>query len=756
MLFRLRYAALALVILTTALFAPYVPQAMKPNNSLRIWFYEDDPNLQAYDRAQDEFGNDEIIAIFFEPPGHVLDAANIALVRKLSEELERLSLVDEVFSLTTADDMRNEGDLLVVEDLLAKDEYTAEERARILEKLKHDPMLEGFYLSNDDNGTMITVQLEARRDIDELRGEVIADVKKILDEHLGAIGTPYHLGGTGVIYTDLNRLTDEDVYTFATLAYLAMFAIIAVLLRSLWGLVYTVLCLTISVIITMGAFGMLGHRINMMTMILPTMVIILSISDCVHIIIHYRMELKERSINHDHIKSTLSFIAVPCILTSLTTFAGIGSLYTARMQVVGELGTFSALGVAVALFVTFAIAPSFLSLVKLKPLKHENPKLFDIAIRKLLFHLDEFAIANPGKVSIAFVTIMIAATASFSLISVDIHLFRYFPDGSRVLQDHDAINDRFGYYLPLEFTLRTPDKDGVKNPQFLKDMERFQQRVEALEDIGESISIANLVFKIHRVLTDSVDTSYPDSIDMVAQEMLLYSFSDPEGIDRYINPDGNYTHLYFKMTFVSGNVARKMIHEIEAIGRDVFGPAIEIRPVGYWPLYFKLVDYALDVQIQSFSVAFIAVFFLIFLMLRDIRLTLLAIPPNIFPICITGALLAATGIDLDFGTASIAAVLLGLAVDDTVHLLYRTKTELGLGAPTVQDAVRIAMRDSGHALVGTTLVLCLGFSVLLLAQVKTVIYFGGLLAVSLGTALVAELLFMPALLCLFYRKRNVT
>jgi predicted RND superfamily exporter protein len=200
------------------------------------------------------------------------------------------------------------------------------------------------------------------------------------------------------------------------------------------------------------------------------------------------------------------------------------------------------------------------------------------------------------------------------------------------------------------------------------------------------------------------------------------------------------------MDFTSGNEARQMIEGILARGRKLFGPQAELRAVGYWPLYFKLVGYALDVQIQSFGLAFLLVFLVVFILFRDIRLTLVAIPANLFPVCFAGAILALGGIELDFATATIAAILLGIAVDDTIHLVYRYRKEHAGGQPRAEAMYR-AIVDSGHALASTTLILCAGFAVLLFSNIKTLFIFGGLLTACLGAALLADLLFLPAMIC---------
>jgi hypothetical protein len=439
----------------------------------------------------------------------------------------------------------------------------------------------------------------------------------------------------------------------------------------------------------------------------------------------------------------LGYIAVPCLLTSITTVIGFGSLGLAKMKAIQEMGIFAAVGVVTAYVVTFAAVPVFLGFVRLAPLAASagKPKLW---LRAALTRAARLATTYPRRVVLVFALLMAGMVATFPLIKVDIHMFEYFPEDIKVRRDHEAIKARYGHYLPLEFTIRTKEKDGVKEPAFLRKMQRFQSKVEKLPDIGRSISVADMVAEIHRVLTGK--SVLPDTKNAVAQELLLYAMSDPDELDRYITARADYTHLFFKMDFTSGNEAGQMIERILAMGRGLFGEDADLRAVGYWPLYFKLVEYALDVQVQSFATAFGLVFLMVLILFRDIKLTLLAIPANLFPVCVAGAVLALGGIELDFATATIAAILLGIAVDDTIHLMYRFKDERKRGRGNAA-AMTAAVVGSGHALLTTTLILCAGFLVLLFSTIKSIFVFGGLLTACLAAALISDLLFLPAMVC---------
>jgi predicted RND superfamily exporter protein len=748
-LYRWRYLVLVALLAIAAAVSPGLGGAFVPNNSIRMWFFEDDVNLVAYKAAQEQFGNDEIIAIYFEPPEDVLSPQNLARVRRLTKTLKRIEHVERVFSLTNTQDFLGEDDTLVVRDLLPERPLAQRELARVRRLLQEDPIYAGFFTSGDGRGVMITAQLAAGEEIDTARAQINDMVRTALTAQLEAEGIAYHMGGTGVILTELNRLTTEDANRIVPVSYLLMFLLVLLLLRSGWGLLLAILVVIASAVITMGAFGLFGHQINVLTVVLPTLVIILSIADTVHVVSHCQARAPGGGplVRQDNLRR-LAEVVVPCFLTSLTTAIGLASLGVAKIAAVSELGLFGALGVCVAFGVTFVFAAVLLT--RLRPQPHQGddtgaPPLVD----RLLAGAARTVTARPRRVVLAFAGLTVLLLLAFPRIQVDIHTFEYFPEQARARRDHHAINERFGRYLPLEFTLRAKRPEGIHEPRMLEKLAIFQRRVGALPDVGRSISVADLVRKVHFALSGEEDR-FPSTRPAVAQELLLYEMADADALDRYLNPAADYTHLFFKFDFYSGNAARALIDEILAIGTEVFGEEGTLEVVGYWPLYLKLVDYALDVQLKGFLIAFGLVLAVMGLSLRSARLTVLAAIPNLFAVLVAGAVLGYGGIDLDFGTATVAAILLGVAVDDTIHFLYAFKRAHVAHPHDVARAVQLSVTGTGRALTSTTVILVLGFLVLALAQVKSVVYFGLLLAICLAAALAADLLLLPALVCLFY------
>ena len=752
-LFKYRYAFFSLLILCAVLLSPYLKEGMVPNNSLRIWFYQDDPNLKAYEESFSQFGNDEVIVIYYETrEENLLSKANLSLIKKLTRDIQNVDHIHKVYSLIDIKDVQSQSGQLQIRNLIPDHfELTESQIMIITSKLLNDPVFGGVFISKNKRGVLITAQLEAIDNVDQERDNISDTVIDILDHHLNDNGIEYHIGGVGIIYTFLNKLTADDASILVSMSYVIMFVLIAILLRNFIAVIITVLVIALTSTITLGLFGATGHQINLMTVVLPTLIAILSIADCVHVINHCRSVDSGERIDKARLSQNLSYIFVPCFFTSLTTFIGFLSLNISKMQILRELGLFSALAVAIAFIVSFITIPVFLGIFKLRPISTKQSKLDNI-IFKLNFVCGKTAVRHPYQVIAVFGFLFILFAISLPFVQVDIRTFEYFPKNMKVVRDNNYIANNYGFYFPIEFTLKTQNPIGVSMPDFIKRLHQFQNDVEEFDDIGRSFTLADPVLKVHRILEND-HYAYPDDPEQISSILEFLSMADNEALNALINDERDYTHFFFNMNFKSGKQARTLIDRIVEKGEGYFGPGTQISAVGYWPLYLQLVDYALETQIKGFTLSFVVILLVIFIIFKDWKIMLLAIPPNLFPVFLMGFALALTGIDLDFGTVSISVILLGIVIDDTIHLLYRIKQNFNIHGVAPDTAIINAVTESGQTLLITTVVLVVGFMILVLASVKTVTYFGGFLALSLSTALIADLLFMPALYYVFLRHK---
>jgi uncharacterized protein len=739
-LVRHRWLALAGLILVVLAVSPGLQTAAVPDNALTVWFLEDDPGLVGYRSFQEAFGNDEILLVLVDvndgQPGDSLDR-----IAAFTDAAEVLPGVKRVHSVLTVQDAWNGPEGLTFGPAITRP-ITPENR----ERLASNPLLLDRLVSADGLLRMLQVEMETD-DFDARRDSIVASVREAADATL----TAPRLGGIGVIYSGLNVITQHDFGLFVGIGYLIIFGLMGWLYRSARLVLAAMGVVGVGTIVALGVYGLLGHQLNMVTVVLPTLIIVLGLAD----VVHFPAAFAARRQSHPDedrssaVAATLRRIWIPCLLTTVTTMAGFGALLTSPMAVIRHLGGFAALGVGAALLASLVfMAIALHSLPEgWTPTRHPRSRALLDGIRGLL-------IRHPRRMAVAMLAITVLAGAGALLVEADTYTIGYLPDDHRVVTDHLAIEEQWGPYTVLDFLVH-PTGDRVDTAELLAAQERFVERAGSLQAIGSGFGLADVYRRMADVL-GADHRSEPLSPQMVAQLSLLLEIQDfewdkaePRYRDNVLAPlmseDGSLGRLTLTGSMLSAVHLDHLLEELDGIAQDEFEGIGTLEASGYPPLYTRIVDYAMTSQIRGFFFALAIIFVLMLVWLRDLRLAAISLLPNVFPVLVMLAVMGAFGIHLDIATATVAAIVVGVSIDDTVHFLLQWRLA-ELDGLTWEDALERTFEHAGIPAVITTLLLVAGYPVLMLADVATVVAFGLLTSVAAAAALLADLVLLPLLL----------
>ena len=742
LLVRHRRLALALVVAATAAGAILGGQ-VRVNNALEVWFLQDDPALVAYRRFQERFGNDEVVAIAVRAPEGVLAPAHLRLVAEGTRRLEAVAGVRSVTSLSTARFVEVVDDELRVGPVMPKPPEDAAGVEALRRRLEADPAVSRRLVSADGTVALLIARMEAHADFDARRHDVLAGIDAVLDEVFRAAGREVHTAGIGLVYDALNTASFRETPLFLGLCLLLVCISLFVLFRRPGPVLLALASVVLALGLVLGVYGAMGEEMNMVTAILPPLLIVVGVADTVHILQH-RARAPDAPLHE-----SLAFIFRPCLFTSLTTAVGFASLATARMQVIRELGLYAALGVLAAFVVSFVVCAAGLSSPWLAPAPRPPDGPGSDLLDRALAATGRLATTRPLAILGCCVLLTLAGGYGVSRLVTDTYSIDFFRAGHPVRVDSDAIEASYGRYMPLEFTVQPPGKGAAQAPAFLKALAAWQAEAQRLDLAGWSLSLADVVARLNQVLRDAGPEGrvVPDQAEAVAQALLMYE-SQP-GNERVSLADAGYdtARVTFGVPMVSARGWGKLIAGLEGAARRYLPEGTRLVPGGYLPLYVRMMAYVVDAQRWSFSVAYLLVFALLGVLFRSVVLAAIAMLPNLLPIFVTLGLMGLSGIRLDIATVTIAAVVIGVVVDDTIHFLHRFRTELAECGDHA-EAARRTLASAGRAIVGTSLILACGFCVMALATVKSIVFFGLLSAVAMLVALVADLLMLPALLVL--------
>lgn len=702
---RPRTTLLALLVAVAPLAA--AGAGLTPDNSLAVWFVRDDPALAGYRAFQREFGNDEVVAVSYRAPAGAFAPAEARVQRRAAARLRGVDGIDQVLA-----------------PALLADSIGMGEQARAF-------LWRSGLVSRDARTVTLLARVSARPDIDEVRGDILDSVRVAVRQTL-TDARPAHFAGIGVVYDALNRQTIKDSGFYLGVAFLVMGALLWLALRRWRSVAIALVPPVVVSVMTTGLFVLTDQPFTQVTSILPMLVLVIGLSDAIHLVTHYYAERRAHGAligpdaRREMVARSAAWVALPNLFTALTTAAGFVALASSRMPAIRDLGLFAGIAMLILWVMTLLVGTAALSLWDVPP-PPERPQggRMDHALAWLSIHVPRWRWAVLGAMTAITAVLLVGAAR----VRADTYTLELLPPDHAAVTDSRWIEANAGNYTPLEFvvrarergvdTLRTP---GVLNPEVLRRIAEWQRRAEARPDVDRTFGVADLAAAGRAV---------------------------PGG--GYVSADGREGRVTAFVPMTSTRGFTGTVRELEAEGARVLGPAAAIHASGYLPLYLRIVDYVVSGTIAGLAISTVIVFAMVGILLRSLKLTAAAVPTNLFPVALVFGVMGWTGIPLDIATATIGAIVLGIAVDDTIHFLFRYRAERQAGA-SPEEAVGVTYRETGRAVVFASMVLAIGFAVLATSSSRSIAYFGIVASISIVGAMLADLFLLPVMLLLGRRR----
>lgn len=738
---------LAMLLLILCFAGLYFSRNISIDNSLELWFLEGDPALEAYNEFKKRYGNDEVILAMIDcSRDGMFSPATLSAIYKASKEIEDdTHNFKRVLSVGLSPFIGLSGEELIIEDLMSGPVNTLEEAEKIRQRFMDDPFKQRILKNASATWAIIIAEPVATPDMDSRRPEIIDSMRQKLK------GFNFRLAGMGVMYNELNRLSIQDGVVFNAVAYVAIALMVYILYRS-WVFLFMALgAMFFSGLGFLGFYGLFGQNFNMVTIVLPTLMMILSVSDVAYAYNNYCFNsARVRENREEGLEYVFYEVLSPCLFTSLTNFAGFLALVTSPLDVLRVFGAFAAFACMAEYVVSMIVAAFILGQIELKE-EVQIRRPFEAQVDWWMQRMPRYYVHI--LVIVAILSVM--SVYGIAKLQVDTYSMGFLHDSNPIRVDSDAVEANYGNYLPLEVRLLTGQKEGVKKVEFLRRLDRTIEDLLAVPGMEKPASILDVLKKMNEVMSDGpVSETYvvPASDEAVSQLLLLYE-SDTDNDLEYMTdyPDYSETRLTIRVPMISAAGLYEFEQKTQAILEKNFGGSTTTWKFGgYVPLYARIISYVTWSQINSFASAFILVFGAIYILFRRLKAMFLVILPNIFPILFTLGFMGWSGIKLDIASVTIAAIAMGIVVDDTIHALYlfydpsRSKF-----APV--EAVVDGIREAGPAIVSTSLIYSIGFLFMVFASIKSVINFGLLLSMTIIVALFCELTIMPAQICLLKR-----
>lgn len=735
-------ALLCAFLLVAALFPG--GQHIRADFSYRVWFAGDDPLIVEFDAFERRFGNDESTMVVMHSPSGIFDEDSAKLLVDLTERMWKMPDVVRVDSLANFNWVHADGDDILVERLLPDDEpltaaFLEQRRAAAL---GHET-LPGWLISEDGRTTVLFATLKPALD-SALDHSVSVEAMKGLVAELQAGDHVFHLTGGGPLSYFFKTTSTSDLQRLLPIVFGLTIVFLVVMFRRAAGVALPLVVVLLSVFGTMVTTGWLRIPLSNMTTILPQVVMAIAIADSVHILVNYFRGLSSGLERKEAARYTLKKNLQPTVLTTMSTMAGFLSFSTASVQPIAHLGVLAAIGTLLAWVFTYLVLGP---LTVLLPLKARGPKIDDLyAASPLSNRMADRLIGSRVPITAA-AGLLTAVAIGFAIKSeVNSDPYKYFAAGTPLRVASDFIEAHVGGSLATEMVIDSGSPEGIKDPTFMKSVERYQAWIEAKPFVSKATSIVDIIKSMHRSFNagDQAFYTVPDDRRAIAELNMLYTMGLPQGmnINDRVALKNDAIRLTSFWTIHDSKTVLAAIDEIVAKASD-FG--LEAHITGKGQLWQRMNPYVVRSFVVSLITAIVLMSMLLIVAFKSVELGLLAMVPNGVPLILGAGLLAALGKPLDVGTVVVFSVCLGIAVDDTVHFLsnYGRLREQGR---TARDAIAQVFTHTMPALVTTTVVLVTGFGAFAFATFMPNQWFGIMVATILSFALVADAVLLPALL----------
>ncbi|MGF1469843.1 MAG: RND family transporter [Sandaracinaceae bacterium] len=623
---------------------------------------------------------------------------------------------------------------------LTTHEITEEDAARLRDALADMPMVRGRLISEDGTLAAVVVALPTEP---EARLEGIDAVDDYLDEYPPPDGVELHRGGLPYVRATMVTKMERDNRVLLPLTVLVCVVLLYIAFRSLAGTFLPLFTVAVSATILVGSMAILGEPLNILTNIVPPLLIIIGISDSIHLVGRFRDELRFRP-RAAALKETVKSMATACFFTSVTTAVGIASLLVSTTRAVRVFAVIASIGVMIAYVVTIAFLPSSLVYTR-GPTAAPPPR--SAVVERGLVVVTRWVMRRRWLVLSCATVVVIAMGFTISGVSVDHALMDQFDDEDAIAQTTVLLERRLEGLRPLEVSMRVEDPATFRDPELLQRVDDISAWAVEQDGVLGASSVTDVYHEVWRRLTgDPEARSAPfRSAEQIEALLTLLRYGEHGGLEHYLTEDGRHARLRIMMADIGAKATMRFVDDLEDRLDPVRDAGVDIELTGEAYTGSVGTNAVIGDVLGSLSMAIVIIFVVLTVLFRSVRLGLLSIPPNVFPLVGAMAWMVARGIPLNLGTAIIFSISLGLAVDGSIHVLARFREEVGHGAIRSVALVRAA-RGTGRAILVSCGTLMLGFGTLLFSSFVPVRHFGELIAVTAALCLIATLVIQPALL----------
>ncbi|WP_282159584.1 efflux RND transporter permease subunit [Ulvibacterium marinum] len=714
---------------------------------------DDHPINQEYQSFLEQFGEEGNAVVFAVKDSALYSPQNFNRWNRLSKQLQAFPEVDFVLSTDNLLELKRDSEKqeFVLEPFIKDSLNTRSKIDSLTGYLFNNLPFYDKLIYNKESSTIRTivnldkdiVNTSVRKDF------ILKDLTNLINDFEEETGLNVHVSGMPYIRTlnSQNIIDEIGKFIFAALAVTSL--IFFFFFRSVRATTISMCVVIIGVMWAFGILGLLQYEITVLTALIPPLIIVIGVPNCIFLINKYQQEVKKHGNQALSLQRVISKIGNATLMTNMTTASGFATFIITDSKLLKEFGVVASINIIGIFILSLLIIPivySFMSLPKTKHLKHLNKRWIDAFVNWME------RIVRDHRIAVYIVSIALLVVSIIGIYQIEISgsPIEDMPKKAEFFQDIRFFESEFDGIMPVEIVVDTERPKGVLKPATLKRIDRLGGVIEEIPELSKSISIVNLVKYSKQAFYNGIPKYYQlptTQENNFIMDVARKSSGNSDLLKNFVDSTGQTARITTFMKDVKTDrmeeIEDRLLENIEKIFPS---ERYNVYMTGSALLFLKGTKYLVKNLVLSLAFAIFLIALFMAYLFRSFRMIVISLIPNLLPLVITAGVMGFVGVPIKPSTILVFSIAFGISVDDTIHFLAKYRQELTANKWRIQKSVYAALRETGVSMFYTSIVLFFGFSVFVISNFGGTVALGALVSATLLFAMLANLILLPSLL----------
>lgn len=763
----LRYRTfLAVLLVLSSVLMGVLGSRVKTDYEISRVIPESHPSMVAMRDFLGKFGqqgNVMVLAVQHKP---LFDLGFYNQWKQLGDSIQQLEGVGQLLSIAHGFNFAKNTDerKFVVEPFPAAAPTNKQEMAAIEEQWQRMPFYHDLLYKEGSEVTIMIVPLQEKKLTLDQKIALEKEIEVMADNFERRTEITVHRSGLPVIRTFRLELIKRELVQVLIVAVIVLIIVLFVVFRSWQAVVFPLLVVGVGVVWSMGLLVLFGFKITILTALIPNLIVIIGIPNCIYLVNKYHGEYRKHGNKVRALANMIQRIGYTTLFANLTTAIGFGVFYFTGSKILEEFGIVAGLMITLLFFLSLVAIPvifSFLPEPKDRHISHLDRK----ALQRALVNLNKTTIAHPNRIFVVSTIVFVAAIYGLTLLKSRAFILDDVPKSSTVYRDLKFLEKHFTGVMPLEILIDTKERGGAMKPANLQKIAEVQDSMTSHPLFGKPMSVVNgLKFATQAYYNGNPERYRLPRTNGLAPE-ITFIMTYLQNMDKQVS-ETNQSELTSSFIDSTKSIARisvqipdigsdrlgELQNALDSIIQPIFPPAdYDVSYTGTSIVVLSGNEFLVKGLLNSVGLAFLLIAGIMAYLFRTLRMLVISLIPNLIPLLLTAGLMGYWGIPLKPSTVLVFSVAFGISVDFTIHFLAKYKLELARHNWDITHTVTLTLKETGVSMIYTSIILFFGFITFVVSQFDGTKYMGVLVSITLVASLFANLLLLPALLLTFDR-----